>query len=1856
MSSLPHSLPPNAPSVRRGRTITTLLFFLALLLWGVVYLMHAQPVQAAGNLQVEIVAGYNLVVDSNVTSPSTYAPSVATVMGRFCNTGDAALTNVEGFIGNYTGAGPVGGTPGIYPARNSTDGAFAAQHPHLANTGNYAFTHIGGRIGTADATRYIGTLNPGQCRVQYWHMTYPACANTGGGTAVLPPCTTTPVWGITNVDSDDLWLEFDIWGRSAQGSGSDTTWRMTMRNEISAMANKIKPNPSGQWFNTNTAIVNPGDTITSNGILYTLGNVRQGFDNDGNFTPDYNAWLQPVGDPSYDPSCFRLIGTTGVLTVTRSGGNPPMYINFTDQLYFTYLPPDNTGVTGEVRYTFLALDGPCNTALSPYQEVASGFNNEKFNGDYGVGVPPVMSYEPQVTIDKTSSPNVIPLGGTITYQIPLFNGGNTGAGLPLSTGGPSLVISDTIPAGMVYVAGSASANVGVTIRYFDGSVWTLTEPPAADVRAINWMLNDTLAPNQSATGTFQATVPLSYVGTPFIINTACASFGNGVAFACDEAMNLVQGTHTIGDFVWRDLNNNGLQDGGAETGIANIDVSLYWDANNNGILDDTDVFVRTTSTNGSGNYSFTQLPVGNYLVKVHSDDPQMPVGYRHTTPEVHVVTNLNSNYVLADFGFGPSLSVNKVAFSGPDRYEGQAVNYGITVSNLRPGTGQTVGGSCVYELWPAEQATANAPKNFTNAFQAVGAPDGLYASGDFAIGSGRWIRVGGFDAGTRSGTITSVQALIPLYVSATLTDDSLSILLKNSALTELGNTPFSTAVLNTRVGPANASNLVWTIPGAIAPGGSWDWTDFAQLWLELQPTKVGGADASVINLDGMGFRITVSNPCPPVDGNDILTTVPLTDTYNTTYLEFVSANPAPTSVDTVTGLISWANVGPIAPSENKLVTVQFMARNIDDITISNIINYAGVTGATFADGGAANNGSDTATINILPTGTINGTVFSDQGTVGWPYLPGTDLPLAGVQVTLYGCFSNATDDIIATPAFTNQACESAQNNGQWRVVGTRTTNASGFYEFVGLLNGYYYVQVNSGQLPGTVTQTAEPLDTQTTTGTLPNTTANGQTCGTCNSIWGTPTANMALANFNPINSPGETINGVNFGYNINPGVYGVIWEDINGNGLRGTDEPMIQPVTVRLYGTSDCSGPVLQSNVTVAGRYQFGNLTAGTTYCIAVDTAAMPAVPGGSWTQTGETDGTVNNRITFTAVAGTLSGSHDFGFRRIGSQVISGNVYADWNSNADFEGLDTGFGGIPVTLYASNGTIIATTTTAADGSYSFPGLASGTYSVVVDESFLPAQYTQTENYGENNGSGFCTLCNGRASVTLTGTSISGVDFGYQPAGYGTIGDRVWRDNNGDGYQGSIGSEPGIANITVRLYVDYGDGSGYVMVRTTSTNASGLYSFINLPPGNYRVEVDTADPDLPTDGSGNRFVPTTPVTVNAALAATQTYLEADFGFTRGGVIGDYIWQDDNGDGVQDLGEPPLSGVMVELQNGVCTPSVNCPTATTNVNGIYEFTGLPAGTYTVRVLSGVPAGFIQTGDPDLTTPCSGLTCDGQSTVPLYAGQIDRSRDFGYQPAVVIGDYVWVDQNNDGIQDANEAGIGGVQLTLNLQGGGTRTTTTNSDGYYTFGNVPNGTHSVTINTGTLPAGLVPTYDLDGTDTAHTTAVLVNNAMRLDVDFGYQYSGTFSIGGVVFYDTNNNGSAPESGDPTYPGVVVTLWRNGQIVAQTVTGSNGRYLFPNLPAGNYTVSLNSSDPALLGHNYNTPLLNTGPVYETIVGLNSNVSDVDFGFWAPVGPTAVTLQGAQTAAASQPLYWLLLATLLLGLFTIPALRRHGGRA
>ncbi|MCS6938969.1 MAG: SpaA isopeptide-forming pilin-related protein, partial [Roseiflexus sp.] len=288
------------------------------------------------------------------------------------------------------------------------------------------------------------------------------------------------------------------------------------------------------------------------------------------------------------------------------------------------------------------------------------------------------------------------------------------------------------------------------------------------------------------------------------------------------------------------------------------------------------------------------------------------------------------------------------------------------------------------------------------------------------------------------------------------------------------------------------------------------------------------------------------------------------------------------------------------------------------------------------------------------------------------------------------------------------------------------------------------------------------------------------------------------------------------------------------------------------------------------------------------------------------------------------------------------------------------------------------------------------------------------------------------------------------------------------------------------------------------------------------------------------------------------------------IGDRVWLDRNGDGVQDAGEPGLSGVIVYLDlnnNGVRDP--NEPFDATDASGNYLINGLPAGTYTVRVdAATLPGGVSATYDLDgIATP--GVVAG----VTLSTGQARTDVDFGYQGSASIGDRVWNDANANGIQDAGETGVSGIVVAL-YDSTGTLliTTTTDLNGNYLFDGLPAGTYSVGV--GATPgrsisprgSGSDPALDsdVDRTTRRSNPITLSSGEARRDIDIGlYQLA---AVGSLVWLDRDLDGIR-EAGEPGIGGVEVRLLRSdGTLVATRTTDANGYYMFTDVEPGNYRI------------------------------------------------------------------------------------------
>ena len=118
-------------------------------------------------------------------------------------------------------------------------------------------------------------------------------------------------------------------------------------------------------------------------------------------------------------------------------------------------------------------------------------------------------------------------------------------------------------------------------------------------------------------------------------------------------------------------------------------------------------------------------------------------------------------------------------------------------------------------------------------------------------------------------------------------------------------------------------------------------------------------------------------------------------------------------------------------------------------------------------------------------------------------------------------------------------------------------------------------------------------------------------------------------------------------------------------------------------------------------------------------------------------------------------------------------------------------------------------------------------------------------------------------TNLTGTYNS-ADFGYFGVTPSSIGDEVCIDSNSDG---SCAGETPLPNVTVILLRDG------LPFKTTTTSVDGTYTFGNLGPGSYTVQVDSTDPDIPTG-----FAPSV-LKYNIDLLAGQDITYADFPFVQ-----------------------------------------------------------------------------------------------------------------------------------------------------------------------------------------------------------------------------------------------------------------------------------------------------------------------------------------------------------------------------------------
>ncbi|MEM9846517.1 MAG: SdrD B-like domain-containing protein [Bacteroidota bacterium] len=552
------------------------------------------------------------------------------------------------------------------------------------------------------------------------------------------------------------------------------------------------------------------------------------------------------------------------------------------------------------------------------------------------------------------------------------------------------------------------------------------------------------------------------------------------------------------------------------------------------------------------------------------------------------------------------------------------------------------------------------------------------------------------------------------------------------------------------------------------------------------------------------------------------------------------------------------------------------------------------------------------------------------------------------------------------------------------------------------------------------------------------------------------------------------------------------------------------------------------------------------------------------------------------------------------------------------------------------------------------------------------QIAPGQNFTASSGS----TANNFSLINVTGGNLnidSGADVTNSEGGFFNVSDNVTVNGN-------------LVNESTAIVIV----GNHFIVNNTATNNGEIY-----------VEGDVFNVSGSVDGTGTVFFAD-----GSGPAVTGSYNNTDAPFTTSpavpvsacgelplGTIGNFVYIDEDSDGFQDEGEVGIPNVAVVLKDGNGNP---LDTTYTDSDGKYLFTDLPTGNYFVDVLDGedgtantlpnaaLSQTTIITNEVDSPTDVDTVLDDGDLgnkphvgngyAITLDPGEENLTADFGYNynpsidvndppngndPTAALGDRVWIDSDGDGVQDPNEIGVSGVQITLTGAGAdgifGTgddviATTTTDENGFYLFDNLTPGAYRTEV-TSSDPAvtGVQVSHDvLDDTNYTQTgdpdefaelatmpdnkqtkSIVLGPGDVFLNSDYGYQPTPANmilgSIGNTIWLDADADANGPEDNDPLSDGdngagtendneeapiasVSVSLIQdtNGDgvwdpdgadnmlgtaddepIVATDVTDENGQYLFEDLPLNNagdgddtdsdYIVWVNDTDNVLDG-------------------------------------------------------------------------------
>lgn len=1034
---------------------------------------------------------------------------------------------------------------------------------------------------------------------------------------------------------------------------------------------------------------------------------------------------------------------------------------------------------------------------------------------------------------------------------------------------------------------------------------------------------------------------------------------------------------SIGDRVWRDLDNNGLLDAG-ENGIANVTLQLFEDTNSSGAFESgVDTLVDTTTTNATGHYEFDNLLPGNYLVVIPISNfgaGQALAGHTSSTglnpvpnPNTDVDNDNNGAFLAGvgvvttgvltltaggepdgaggnannrlDFGFAPQIdlaidkTVNAATISA-----GQQVTYTLQVTNNGPSTAENV---VVEDNLPDFMSIVSVTADPDGTVTQTGDPtreiEVTYAS--LASGASR--------------TITIVASIPASQAAATV--------VTNTATVSGDGIETDTTNNNDSVNIAVNRNAVLQISKTDTP----------------DPTTVGQA---------LNYQIIVSNTGPSTATNlEILDTLPAG-------LTFVSVN----------------STAGTAVHDNGQITVNVPSLNVGgqvtvDIATTVLVGFAGstITNTATANADEAALVTANATTNINPQVDLSITKTDDVdpvnrgGTLTYTMVVTNNGPGAATNVEVVDTlpadvtFVSATGGTVTPPSGGDNTV--TVNVGDIPNGGTRTVT----------------VTVNVSQTAGTTfTNTAIVRSTETTAGFDPNPNNNTASEPTATQS----TIDLAITKTdssggNPV-VPGSALTYTLIVTNNGPS---------NATGVRVTDNIpdgiQVTQVTADTAGVTITTPPSAQDTNPINNDdivFDVGNLAAGASVQLTVQATVLAATRGNlvntavvSTTNTSLIeDNTANNTSSVTT---TLNPSVDVAVTKtdtVSGTVVAGNAFTyhmDVTNNGPSlatgvvlsDTLPAGVSFVSVnsqqgTASHANGVITANIGNLTPGqtvrvtvNVTANADARGTLT-----NTATVTQTETDSNTANNTATINTTLNPQIDLRVTKTKVNPAD----PAVPGApLTYSILVTNDGPSTATSV-----IMTDVLPNGLAFTSGSSTVGV-VSNTGQTVTANIGTLAPGASATVTLQANVSNSAAGTLTNTASVTGAETDTNTANNSSTINTDIA-VRGSIRGrTYI--DANRNGFFDNGELGIAGVSMSLSGADIIGNPVNLTTTTNASGEYEFTDLLPGTYTISQTQ--PLGF-QSFQNNVGTPSGGTVGDNNiSNIVLTSGINATAYNFGEIP---------------------------------------------------------------------------------------------------------------------------------------------------------------------------------------------------------------------------------------------------------------------